>query len=229
MPGVFITGTDTGIGKTHVTLACLQALQQDGIKVAGMKPVASGAQLVDDQLRNEDALLMQQMMELDVPYEMINPYCFEQAVSPHIAAQQAGIEIDLQRIKQNYQQLTEIAEYVIVEGVGGWLAPLSKQVTVADLAGELKLPVILVVGIRLGCLNHARLSFEVIKNSDVQFAGWVANHLQTDMQFATEQVEYLSQQFGYSPLFVLQQKIIEKNFYSVEAGSISLALKKIIA
>lgn len=196
MPGVFITGTDTGIGKTHVTLACLQALQQDGIKVAGMKPVASGAQLVDDQLRNEDALLMQQMMELDVPYEMINPYCFEQAVSPHIAAQQAGIEIDLQRIKQNYQQLTEIAEYVIVEGVGGWLAPLSKQVTVADLAGELKLPVILVVGIRLGCLNHARLSFEVIKNSDVQFAGWVANHLQTDMQFATEQVEYLSQQLG---------------------------------
>lgn len=228
MPGVFITGTDTGIGKTHVTLACLQALRQNGIKVAGMKPVASGAQMVNGQLRNEDALLLQQAMELDVPYGLINPYCFEPSVSPHIAAQQLGVEIDLQVIKQNYQQLADKAGFVIVEGVGGWLAPLSNQISVADMAQALNLPVVLVVGIRLGCLNHASLSFEMIKNSGVQLAGWVANHLQTDMQFATEQIEYLSQQFGYSPMFVMQQKIIEKNFTAEFAANVSASLRQTI-
>lgn len=229
MPGIFITGTDTGIGKTYVTVTCLDALQQGGVSAVGMKPVASGAQVIDGNLRNEDALLMQAVMKQDVPYELINPYCFEPPVSPHLAAQQAGVDIDLNLIQHHYQQLEKQSELVIVEGVGGWLAPLTQQLSVADMARKLNLPIILVVGIRLGCLNHARLSHIAIKNSGMQFAGWIANHLQSDMQYATEQIEYLTGQFGYSPLFVLQQKKNQRNLSATSKDKISSAVNKAAA
>jgi len=198
MKGFFVTGTDTGIGKTYFTLACISALQQAGYKTLAMKPVASGAEWIDGQLRNEDALLIQQTLNHAVDYDLINPYAFAAPVSPHIAAQQAGVEIDLQHIKTCYQQFSESAEFVIVEGVGGWLAPLTDQLTVADMAATLALPVVLVVGIRLGCLNHAMLTAQAIRQTGLSLSGWVANVLQPAP--TSEQIDYLSQSLGMSPL-----------------------------
>lgn len=200
MKGIFITGTDTGIGKTYFTLACINALQQDGIKTVAMKPVASGAKMIDGALRNDDALLIQQALNHDVDYGLINPYVFAAPVSPHIAAAAVGVEIDLQVIKNHYQQLTAEAEFAIVEGVGGWLAPLSRQLTVADMAGVLGLPVVMVVGIRLGCLNHAMLTAELIAQSGLKLGGWVANFIEAGLESVDEQVDYLSRSLGMPPL-----------------------------
>jgi len=203
MAGIFITGTDTGIGKTHVTLSLIKSLQQQGLRVAGMKPVASGAELVNGELRNEDALLIQKTAGAEPPYDLINPYCFAPPVSPHLAARQAGVEIDLQHINECYQQLAAESDMVIVEGVGGWLAPLSHQHTVADLAQQLKLPVVLVVGIRLGCLNHAALTYKEIKQSGLKILGWVANACDAETQNIDAQIEYLSERLGQAPLVKL--------------------------
>jgi len=200
MKGIFITGTDTGIGKTYFSLACINALQQAGIKTIAMKPVASGAELVDGQLRNEDALLIQQALNHAVDYDLINPYAFAPSVSPHIAAAEAGVEIDLQLIQKKYQQLSKGAEFAIVEGVGGWLAPLSTNLTVADMAKAIGLPVVMVVGIRLGCLNHAMLTAQAIVQSGLNLAGWVANDIEAELESADEQVDYLSRSLGMAPL-----------------------------
>ncbi|MDH5407508.1 MAG: dethiobiotin synthase [Gammaproteobacteria bacterium] len=199
MTGIFITGTDTGIGKTYTTVQLIQALQSKGVSVAGMKPIASGAELIDGQLRNDDALQIQLAMKSDVAYELINPYCFISPVSPHIAAQQAGVDVDLQIIKQNYQQLAKQFDVVLVEGVGGWLAPISAQLTVADLTRELELPIVLVVGIRLGCLNHAALAYQSIQHSGSSLSGWIANVIDPETQYIDEQIEYLSKLLGQKP------------------------------
>lgn len=204
MKGVFITGTDTGIGKTYFTLACIHALQAANIKTTAMKPVASGAEGVDGQLRNQDATLIQQALNHDVDYDLINPYAFASPVSPHIAAAEAGLEIDLKIIQQHYRQLTEHAEFAVVESVGGWLAPLSNKQTVADMAKLIGLPVVMVVGVRLGCLNHAMLTAQAIKQSGMKLTAWVANCIEPALASIDEQIDYLSRSLGMAPLVKLE-------------------------
>ena len=155
----FITGTDTGIGKTLIACALLHAFSAQGKRVVGMKPVAAGC---DDHGQNEDALKLRAASNVQATYGQINPYCFLPAVAPHIAAQQAGVEIQFARIASCYRELTAQAEVVIVEGAGGLLVPLNNTQDGADLALELGVPIILVVGIRLGCLNHALLTVAAI-------------------------------------------------------------------
>ncbi|MDH5444359.1 MAG: dethiobiotin synthase [Gammaproteobacteria bacterium] len=200
MKGLFITGTDTGIGKTWFTVACIRALQESGLKVAAMKPIASGADMIDGQLRNDDAQQIQQALNYPVKYEEINPYCFSPPVSPHIAAEEAGVDIDLNKIQKLLIDLNTNADFSLVEAVGGWLAPLSEQLTVADLATKLDLPVLMVVGVRLGCLNHAMLTLESIHKSGVVFAGWVANMLEPDLPEMDKQLDYLTRHLEMPPL-----------------------------
>lgn len=175
MRGYFITGTDTGIGKTRVTSGLLKAFARMGRKTVGMKPVASGAGETPEGLRNEDALALQAAASEERPYGLVNPYCFAPPVAPHLAALEAGVEIELETIRAAYTQLCKGADTVLVEGVGGWQVPLSPALELPDLARELGLPVILVVGMRLGCLNHALLTARALNADGLTLAGWVAN------------------------------------------------------
>lgn len=175
--GLFITGTDTGVGKTRVSIALIESLKAHGQRVTAMKPVASGAQHTPAGLRNEDAEQLQRAASIAVPYEWVNPYCFAPAIAPHLAARAAGRSIELSRIIDAHDALTAQADWVIVEGVGGWKVPLGKQSTTVDLAAALGWPILLVVGLRLGCLNHALLTAEAIASSGLPFAGWVANYV----------------------------------------------------
>jgi dethiobiotin synthetase len=202
MSGYFITGTDTGVGKTHVAVALINALKAQGKTVAGMKPVAAGCESTPQGLRNDDALQLQQASSVELPYELANPYAFESAIAPHIAAQEAGVEIDIAHIKQCYEQISAKVDTVIVEGAGGWLAPLNEKQTMADIVTELQLPVILVVAMRLGCLNHALLTVESIKSWGATLAGWVANHIDVDMARAEENVQSLQSRIADSQLGV---------------------------
>ena len=189
MSGFFITGTDTEIGKTFVSSLLIKLLAEEGLKVVGMKPIASGAKMIDGSLKNDDALSLMQASNVDVDYKKINPYVFESAISPHIAAEDVGIEIDIKNIKNKFLELKKISDLVVVEGVGGWHAPLSFNTTIADLAEYLQLPIILVVGLRLGCLNHALLTAQAIRQSGLPIAGWVANHVEKDFSVAEKNIE----------------------------------------
>lgn len=173
----FITGTDTGCGKTEVTLGLMALFQSRGERVLGMKPIASGAAVTPAGLRNEDALKIQAQGSIRVPYERINPYVFVPPIAPHLAAGQAGVVIELERIKDSCQALSSGADRILVEGVGGWQVPINDNEAVADLARILELPVILVVGMRLGCINQALLSVQSILTSGRKLAGWVANQV----------------------------------------------------
>jgi dethiobiotin synthetase len=175
--GWFVTGTDTGVGKTGVALGLMYKLQAQGCTVAGMKPVASGCVATADGLRNNDARRLQQQSSLQLDYSQVNPYAFEPPIAPHLAAAQAGVRIETSSIIDACMHIATQVDYVIVEGIGGWLVPLNEQQTLADLARGLQLPVILVVGIRIGCLNHAQLTVESVVHHGVHLAGWVANCL----------------------------------------------------
>jgi dethiobiotin synthetase len=179
--GYFITGTDTECGKTEVTLGLMQLLQGEGRSVIGMKPVASGAGPTADGLRNADARRIQQQSSVQVPYSLVNPFVFEPPIAPHLAAEQAGVEISFARILECYKQLSAQGDLVMVEGVGGWRVPLSSDGDLSDLAKALGLPVILVVGVRLGCINHALLTVESIQAKELTLAGWVANIMDPEM------------------------------------------------
>ena len=192
MTSLFVTGTDTGVGKTRISIGLIALLQQQGYSVACMKPVASGCVLTEQGLQNDDALSLIQQADVKLDYDLVNPYAFEPAIAPHIAAQQAGSEIKLDLIKQHYLRIEQQADRVIVEGAGGWLVPLNKQQTMADLAVELGLPVVLVVDIRLGCINHALLTVAAIKQSALPLQGWVANQ-RTENAQAGEIIETLKQ------------------------------------
>ena len=175
MQGFFVTGTDTGIGKTRVTAGLLKAFARDRRKTVGMKPVASGAAMTPQGLRNEDALALQAAASERRPYDLVNPYCFAPAVAPHLAALEAGVEIGLDTIRSAYAELCRGADTVLVEGVGGWQVPLGPALELPDLARDLDLPVILVVGLRLGCLNHTLLTARALAADGLSLAGWVAN------------------------------------------------------
>ena len=187
----FVTGTDTEIGKTLVSCALLYALSQQGWRCAGMKPVAAGAEMTAGVWRNEDVAALTAVSTVQAPAQLINPYLFQLPAAPHIAAQQEQRQISLERIIDSYQQLTTHAEAVIVEGVGGFRVPFNATQDSADLALSLKLPVVLVVGMRLGCINHALLSAEAIAARGLKLAGWVANSAQNEMAYLQENLTAL--------------------------------------
>ena len=177
--GYFITGTDTNAGKTWATIALMRYFKQQGKSVAGMKPVASGCFIQDGRLKNEDALLIQENTSIRIDYDLINPYAYELPVSPHIA----GINnpVKLANIVAKFNALKELAEIVLVEGAGGWYAPLNDYEDISNLAKSLALPVIIVVAIRLGCINHAKLTCQAIQHSGIPCAGWIAMCVDPDM------------------------------------------------
>lgn len=201
--GYFITGTDTGVGKTVVTLGLMRYLQAQGRTVVAMKPVASGCERTTAGLRNADALQLQQQASVPMDYALVNPCGFEPAIAPHIAAAQAGERIEVTRIVRAYRALTRQADCVLVEGVGGWQVPLGDNTTLADLARALGLEVILVVGLRLGCLNHALLSAESIVAAGCELRGWVANQLPPQMESARENISTLKSMLSAPLLGIL--------------------------
>jgi dethiobiotin synthetase len=176
-PHIFVTGTDTEVGKTRISTGLMAVLRQQGLKTAGMKPIASGCDWIDGQWKNEDALAMIAQSNIELPYATVNPFAFEPAIAPHIAAKQANVTISLSVIKQQFEAIAAQADAVVVEGAGGWLVPLNDEKSMADLAVELNLPVVLVVAIKLGCINHALLSVEAIQQRGLKLVGWVANHM----------------------------------------------------
>jgi dethiobiotin synthetase len=175
-PAYFIAGTDTDVGKTTVAAGLLHAAHLAGLSTLGAKPVASGCTATAKGLRNDDALALIAQSSIKLPYEQVNPFAFEPAIAPHLAAREAGVALSVQGLLEPMRQiLQQGADFTLIEGAGGWRVPLSDQANLSDLAIALKLPVILVVGVRLGCISHALLSAEAIARDGLQLAGWVAN------------------------------------------------------
>ena len=192
-PALFVTGTDTEIGKTAASTALLHALRRRGLRAVGMKPVASGSHDPGQGLRNDDALALQ-AASLQVPdYADLNPYALRQPLAPELAAAEDGVHIELAPIVAAFERLRAQADVVVVEGVGGWLAPLSAQLDQRDLVRALRLPVVLVVGMRLGCVNHARLTAQSLQASGVDCVGWIGNHIDPSMQRQDENFATLQQ------------------------------------
>ncbi|PCJ29670.1 MAG: dethiobiotin synthase [Gammaproteobacteria bacterium] len=213
MTSVFVSGTDTDVGKTRISVALVELFQQQGLQVAVMKPIASGCEMANVGLRNDDALKLIEQSNLDLDYQVVNPYSFSPAIAPHIAAAQVKENIDLAVIKQRFNQLQQQSDSVVVEGAGGWLVPINDTETMADLAKLLALPVILVVGIKLGCINHALLTVAAIKKSGLVLQGWVANQCENNDQ-AEEIISTLKQMIsapclGVVPFLAEQQSAAE--------------------
>jgi dethiobiotin synthetase len=188
---VFIAGTDTGIGKTHAACTLLHALRAAGHVACGMKPVASGCAETAEGLRNDDALALQAASSRVLPYALINPVALRDPLSPHLAAAHDGIEISLAPLQRAFEQLAGSHQRVVVEGVGGWLVPLAPGLFAADIAKQWQLPVILVVGLRLGCLNHALLSARAIEADGCRLLGWIGNCIDPDMAAREENLATL--------------------------------------
>jgi dethiobiotin synthetase len=187
----FVTGTDTGVGKTLVSAALIHSLARMGIKVAGMKPVAAGAELRDGQWWNEDVALLTAEANVSLPAQLIAPCLFKEPAAPHVAAALEGKQINPSDILAAFEQIREQTEAVIVEGVGGFCVPLTPQMGMADIAAQLQLDVILVVGLRLGCLNHALLTAEAIAARGLRVAGWVANQIDPAMPHQAANIDTL--------------------------------------
>lgn len=201
MSGIFVTGTDTGIGKTWVATALLRAIAEAGLRGVGMKPVAAG---VDPGAPvNADVDALAGAGNVDAPLALRNPYAFADAVAPQLAARAAGVAIRLDVIAGAYAQLAQRADVVVVEGAGGALVPLDARYDMLDIAAVLDLPVLLVVGMRLGCINHALLSALAIRARGLSLAGWVANRLPPEMVFAEANIDTLTAFFGIAPVAIL--------------------------
>lgn len=198
--GVFVTGTDTEVGKTWCSVGLVEAMVATGRRVGVMKPVAAGATQTAAGWRNEDAVALQQAANTAHRHDWINPYCLGQPVSPHLAAKIDGVAIDSALLESRYREIAADSDWVLVEGAGGWLAPLSDQTSIADLARQLGLPVLMVVGMRLGCLNHAQLTWQAIAASGLPRAGWIANVIDPQVALLNAQVETLTQRLGVAPL-----------------------------
>jgi dethiobiotin synthetase len=189
--GIFITGTDTGVGKTMVACALLRKYVAAGSRAVGMKPVAAGGG--ED---NDDLLALAAAGNVDAPLSARCPYAFADAIAPHLAARAAGVAIDLHRIQRSYQELSARADHVVVEGAGGALAPLSDGIDMLDIARALALPVLMVVGVRLGCLNHALLTYLAIRARGLRLVGWIANSIDPAMACQDENVGALERQLS---------------------------------
>lgn len=196
----FLAGTDTGVGKTWVAARLLQACAARGQRAAGMKPVAAGAEVTPDGLRNDDALELLAASNVWLPYALCNPCCLPLATSPHLAARAAGAEIKISAIVAAFDRITQLSDVIIAEGAGGWLAPLGPPSqpgtvgpTMQEVALALGLPVVLVVGLRLGCLNHALLTADAIRRSGLPLAGWIANPVDMDFPDSGQYVAALEE------------------------------------
>ena len=223
--GLFVTGTDTGVGKTVIACALVRSLAARGERVGVMKPIASGALRTREGLRNEDALALMEAANVALPYPRVNPYCFEPPVSPHIAAKEAMIEIDLRTIEAEYAAIQAVSDRVVVEGAGGWLAPIGERDSMADLARALGAPALLVVGLRLGCLNHAELTWRAIGSSGVAFAGWIANALGDPLEREAENLATLERRLGRAPLAVVRHAPALARALRLDAAAARLAAR----
>lgn len=192
----FVTGTDTEIGKTLISTALMQHFVQNGQRVLGMKPVAAGAQLEGQALVNDDARQLQAASNVSVPLTAMNPYVFAPAIAPHLAARDLGQNISMKKIEQAFQALSAQADVVIVEGAGGFFVPLNDHDDMADLAAALRLPLVLVVGMRLGCINHSLLTVSAIVARGLMLAGWVANCVDPAMQRLEDNISTLRQKIA---------------------------------
>jgi dethiobiotin synthetase len=199
----FVTGTDTGVGKTHVACKLIGDYVAQGYKVVGMKPVAAGCELVAGTWVNEDVLKLEAVSNVQAPRELTNPYSFNEAIAPHIAAKKMGIKMDIHVIQQAFKKLVDMADIVIVEGAGGFLVPLSERETMADLVTILDIPIILVVGMKLGCINHSLLTAEAIKSRNLHLHGWVANQVEPNMPRLEENEASLATRIKQPKLFSL--------------------------
>jgi dethiobiotin synthetase len=192
----FITGTDTDVGKTWIALALLHALHRQGYRTLAMKPVACGCVITDGIYQNDDAVKLQRQASIAVPYREINPYALPAPVAPHLAAARIGLQIDVDHIRQLYEQQKDKADYVVMEGVGGWMVPLNADSTTADMVKAMDIPVILVVGIRLGCLNHALLTHAAIQQQGIRLVAWVANCIDKDCLEVINNIDTLRERFN---------------------------------
>ncbi len=198
--GVFVTGTDTGIGKTFCSVGLIEAAVARGVRVGVMKPVAAGATHGADGWRNEDAEQLIAAAHSTLPYDWVNPYCLPEPMSPHLAARAAGVALDLAAIRSCCERISFGSDWTLIEGAGGWLAPLTDRETIADLARLLDFPVLMVVGLKLGCLNHAQLTWHAISASGCRRAGWIANRIDPTMAAVDANLQTLSERLGEAPL-----------------------------
>lgn len=195
---LFIAGTDTEVGKTTVATALLRALAGTGLRAAGMKPVAAGAAMTSHGWRNDDALDLAAAGNVPLPYAWLNPYCLPTPTAPHLAARDVGISIEIRQIVAAFEQIRIRSDVIVVEGAGGWLAPIGSGIpggeprTMQEVAVALGLPVVLVVGLRLGCLNHALLTVAAIERSGLPLAGWIANPIDAHFPDAGRYVDELT-------------------------------------
>jgi len=222
----FITGTDTGVGKTLISAGLLIAAKNCGFTTAALKPVAAGCEKTAEGLRNDDALLLQSVITQPLLYEQINPYALEAAVAPHIAAQQEKRSLSVDRLAGFCRGVLNGADLTLVEGAGGWRVPINPRETLADLAKNLQLPVIIVVGVRLGCINHALLTFDAIVRDGVPVAGWIANCIDADMPVLQENIASLRQRLPIPCLAVVPflseaaPDVVARYFASAELNSL---------
>ncbi len=178
----FIAGTDTDVGKTLIASGLLQAANEKDLRTVAMKPIAAGCEQTEDGLRNDDALMLIDAMSAELPYSQVNPIAFEPPIAPHIAAMRENKQLSVSRLTGFCNGiLMQPSDFVVIEGAGGWRVPLNPRETLANLAVELNLPVVLVVGMRLGCINHALLTVEAIERDGLKVAGWVANRVDPEM------------------------------------------------
>jgi len=206
----FITGTDTEIGKTFTASALLRAFAKQGNSTLGLKPIASGAEEIDGVLHNEDVDSLVAASSVKAPQEIVVPYLMRTPAAPHIVAAMESVKMDVQHIASCYQQAQQLADVVLVEGVGGFCVPLDEETSTVDLAQRLALPVILVVGMRLGCINHALLTAQAINASGLRLAGWVANTVDTNMKFFEENVQTLKQRLDAPCLAVMPRLAVNE-------------------
>jgi dethiobiotin synthetase len=214
----FITGTDTNVGKTLIAAGLLVAAKNKGLTTAALKPVAAGCEKTDEGLRNSDALLLQSVITQPLEYDQMNPYALEAAIAPHIAAQQEKRSLSVDRLSGFCRGVLSSADFTLLEGAGGWRVPLNARETLADLAKNLQLPVIIVVGVRLGCINHALLTFEAIVRDGLPVAGWVANCVDPDMPVLQENIDSLRTRLpipclGVVPFLAEQSPEVVANYF----------------
>lgn len=215
----FVTGTDTDVGKTVATAQLLRGFVAAGLSAVGMKPVAAGCEWRNGRLWNSDVAAHAAASNISAPAHLACPYLFEAPISPHLAASDKGQVLDLDLMVSAAKQLQTLADVVLVEGAGGWYAPLSEDASMADLAKRLQVPVILVVGMRLGCLNHAMLSAEAILAAGLPLAGWIANQVDSEMPRYADNVQYLQTH--------LPAPLLAEIAYSLDAPYLALMAKSI--
>jgi dethiobiotin synthetase len=197
---LFVTGTDTGVGKTQVCASLMAALAATGKSVVGMKPVATGARASPAGLRSADALALMRAATVSAGYADVNPYPFADPIPPQSAAERAGVTISGVIIQRHLERLSALADVVLVEGIGGWRVPLASDLSLVDLVRDKALPVLLVVGVKLGCINHALLSIEAIRADGVHFAGWIANRIDPDYPDGAATIGAIAERAGAAPL-----------------------------